>query len=88
MANKSDLESYIMRCARKYEEKHPEAKVRATKKVELSIKECEFCTTNKPLVDIPFSLATFITKKQLFTQWDNEMIGIDINYCPMCGKEL
>lgn len=88
MANKSDLESYIMRCARKYEQKHPEVKIHARKTVELPIEECLYCSGKKPIADIPFSVSMVLSKDKLFIEWENEMIGIDVNYCPICGKEI
>lgn len=88
MANKSDLETYIMRCVRKYEQDNPDKKIHARKTIEIPIQECAFCSGKESVIDIPFSIQIRIIEKKMVIALDNEMFGIDINNCPICGREL
>ena len=43
MANRSDLDNYIMACVRRYEENHPEDKLVATKQIKVPVDRCSVC---------------------------------------------
>lgn len=84
MDSKHDLESYIMRCARKYEERHPDKKVN----VRCEEKSCTFCTTKtkqKPILDKD-QIKVCINDDALIVQGNFGTETIKLYCCPMCGR--
>lgn len=87
MANRSDLDNYIMACVRKYEEKHPEDRLTATKQVKVPVDGCEYCQGKEDLLNIPFYLRVGIEKDELVVE-TNDTRRIKIHNCPMCGRKF
>lgn len=88
MANRKDFDNYIMACVRKYEENHPNDVLKATKKVDIPVKECVYCNGSpKYIYNIPFYRSVGIENNELVILDDNKTT-IKINYCPMCGRKL
>lgn len=83
-----DLESYIMRCARQYEQKNPDKKVHLRKMVEIPTNECEYCDRGQEIYQIPFSLTAHIHRGELIIGDGDTYLGKSIKYCPMCGRNL
>lgn len=91
MANRNDLDSFIMSCARKYAENHPEEKVSLVQTTKIPI-DCEYCSNGLKLYRVPFSdVETYIDS-------DNQSIVVKcdcgrtqmfkIQYCPKCGRKI
>lgn len=87
MANRNDLDNYIMACVRKYEEKHPEDKFVATKSVKVPVEGCEVCRGEDDLYNIPFYQSVSVDKGELVVV-NQDTIKIKINFCPKCGRKL
>lgn len=87
MANRIDLENYIMACVRRYEENHPEDKLVATKQIKVPIDGCSVCRGEEDLYNIPFYQSVMVTNGQLIVI-NEDTIKIKIRFCPMCGRKL
>lgn len=91
MAGKSDLDSFIIQCARKYADNHPNEKVSIVQKTKVPI-DCAYCGNRLKLYRIPFSdVETYIDPvlKSVVVKCDCDRTQIfEINYCPKCGRKL
>ena len=91
MANKSDLDSFLMQCARKYAENHPEERVSLIQQTKVPV-DCTYCGGRTDLYRIPFTDArTYIDTENgcIVAKCDCERTQMfKINYCPKCGRKI
>lgn len=91
MSGKQELESYLVTIAKKYMVDHPDVNVKATKRVEIPLNECEYCSKNpKAIFEIPFSdtCVKVVADKLSVSCSCGFEIDENINFCPKCGREL
>ena len=74
------VDSYIMSCLKKYEAENP--------LVPKNDDNCKYCSGQENITDIPFGTKICISGNRMIIEMDNELLGVNINYCPICGKKI
>lgn len=90
MANK-EFESYLVGITKKYMQDHPESKLTVTKKIEVPVNECEYCSENaKPIFEIPFSDTCIKVEADKISVSCScgYKVAVKCNYCPKCGRKI